>query len=188
MFADRQIIYHRPGKFLSLFKHQVQTGGTMKTRFWVVAVIMAALFAAACGGKSDADLKTAAEAALKADPSTSAVAVEVADGVATLSGIVADEATKTKAGDTAKVEGIKSVTNNVEVAQAPPAASADDPTMKTKVEEALKAKNCGSIDVEVKEGVVTLRGSIEQAKLAQCIMVVQETKPKKVDNQMKVEK
>jgi hyperosmotically inducible protein len=160
----------------------------MKTRFWVVAVVMAALFAAACGGKSDADLKSAAETALKADPSTSAVTVEVADGVATLSGTVADEAAKTKAGETAMVEGVKSVTNNVTVAQPPPAASADDPTMKIKVEEALKAKNCGNIDIEVKEGVVTLRGSIEQAKLAQCIMAAQETKPKKVDNQLKVEK
>jgi osmotically-inducible protein OsmY len=52
----------------------------------------------------------------------------------------------------------------------------------------LKAKNCGSIDVEVKEGVVTLRGTIEQDKLAPCIMAAQETKPKKVDNQMKVGK
>lgn len=160
----------------------------MKSRVSIVLVTVAVLFAAACGGKSDADLKSAAETALKGDPATSSVTVEVTEGVATISGEVADDAAKAKAETAAKVEGVKSVTNNVTVAPPPPMASAEDPEMKTKVVDALKAKGCGDIDVEVKDGTATLRGNIKQAKLAECMMAVQETKPKNVVNQLKVEK
>lgn len=161
----------------------------MKTRIWVVVVALAALLAAACGGPSDADLKAKAETALKGDAATSRVMVDVKDGVATVSGEVADDAAKAKAAELAKVEGVKSVTNDVTVAAPPPPmASADDATMKTKVEEALKAKACGDISVEVKEGTVTLRGSIAQAKLGECVMAAQETKPRNVVNQLQVQK
>lgn len=160
----------------------------MKTRILLVSVGLAALLFAACGGPTDAELKTKAEEALKGDPTTSSVNVEVKDGAATVSGEVKDDAAKAKAAELAKVEGVTSVTNDVVVAAAPPPmASADDATLKTKAEEALKAKNCGDITVAVSEGRVTLRGTISREKLPECIMAVQETKPKSVDNQLQVQ-
>lgn len=160
----------------------------MKTRIWILGVALVAFFAAACGGPTDAELKTKAEEALKGDPATSSVAVEVKDGAATISGEVKDDAAKAKAAELAKVEGVSSVTNDVVVAAAPPPiASADDPTLKTKAEEALKAKNCGDISVEVSEGKVTLRGTVTREKLPECMMAVQETKPKSVENQLQVQ-
>ena len=70
----------------------------------------------------------------------------------------------------------------------PPQASADDATLKTRVDEALKAKACGDIEVEVKDGTVTLRGSVAQAKLGECMMAAQESGPKNLVNQLQVEK
>lgn len=158
----------------------------MKTRIWVLMVSLTVLLAA-CGGASDADLKAKAETALKGDPATSSVAVDVKGGVATVTGEVADDAARAKASELAKVEGVNSVVNEVTVAAPPaPTPSADDATLKTKVEDALKAKNCGEgVSVDVAEGVVTLRGTVAEAKYSECIMAANETKPKRVENQMK---
>jgi osmotically-inducible protein OsmY len=157
----------------------------MKIKFLTVLSLAVVLLLGACGGKSDADLKTASETALKGEATTSGVTVDVKDGVATISGEVADEAAKTKAAELAKVDGVKSVTNNVtvKVAPPPPAASAEDGPLKTKVEEALKKKKgCETASVEVKDGVATLRGEV--AKMAECVMAANEAKPKKVENQL----
>jgi osmotically-inducible protein OsmY len=158
----------------------------MKIKFLLIASIFSMVLLAACGGKSDADLGKASGDALKADTTTSSVTVEVKDGVATIKGEVADDAAKAKAEQLAKVEGIKSVKNEVTVAAPPPAASKPDPELKTAVEEGLKKKNITGISVEVKDGVVTLRGSIGKDKLPEVIMVANEAKPKSVDNQLQV--
>ena len=93
----------------------------MKIKFLTVVSLTVALFLGACGGKSDADLQTAADKAVKGDTTTSTVTVAVKDGVATITGEVADDAAKAKAEQLAKVEGVKSVTNEVTV---PPPATA----------------------------------------------------------------
>jgi len=160
----------------------------MKKKIRALLLTAAALFAVACGGPSDEDLRTQAQAALKEDAATSKVAVDVKDGVATISGEVADDAAKAKAAELAKVEGVKDVTNDITVAAPPPPiASADDSTMQTRVEEALKAKSCTGVTVEVQEGVVTLSGRVTQVKFAECMMAAEESKPEKVNNQLTVE-
>ncbi len=158
----------------------------MKIKFLTVLSLAVVLLLGACGGKSDAELKTAAEAALKGESTTSGVTVEVKDGVATISGEVADDAAKAKAEELAKVEGVKSVTNNVTVKAAPPppTASAEDGPLKEKVEESLKKKGCANVKVEVKDGVATLTGEVEKAKLGECMMAANEAKPKKVENKL----
>lgn len=160
----------------------------MKIKFLTVLSLAVVLLLGACGGASDADLQTAADKAVKANESTKSVSVTVKDGVATVTGEVADEAAKTKAAELAKVDGVKSVTNSVTVKAAPPppAASAADPELKTKVEEALKKKKgCETASVEVKDGVATLRGEVAKGKLGECVMAANEAKPKKVENQLK---
>lgn len=158
----------------------------MKIKFLTVLSLALVLALGACGGKSDAELQTEAGNALKADPATSNVIVVVKDGEATLSGEVADDAAKAKAESLAKVEGITSVRNDVTVKAAPPppTASADDATLKSKIEEGWKAKGCDGATVEVKDGVATLRGTVANDKYAECIMVVNDVKPKEVQNQL----
>ena len=99
----------------------------MKIKFLTILSIAIAMFAVACG-KSDADLQKAVQDKLTADKVTG-VTVVVKDGVATLSGEVADITVKSKAEASAKtVEGIKSVTNDVKTKPLPVATpAATDP-------------------------------------------------------------
>lgn len=158
----------------------------MKIKFLTVLSLAVVLFLGACGGKTDAELQTAASDALKGDPMTSAVTAVVSEGVATISGEVADEAAKAKAETLAKVEGITSVTNSVTVKPmvAPPMAEGNDPMVKNKVESALKAKGCDGATVEVQDGVATLRGTVATAKYEECFMAASEAGAKKVQNQL----
>ncbi len=158
----------------------------MKIKFLTVLSLTIVLLLGACGGKSDAELQTAAETALKGDPTTAGVSVAVKDGEATLTGVVASDDAKTKAETLAKVDGMKSVKNDVTVPPPPPPpmASGDDSAVKTKVEDALKAKGCDGATVEVKEGVATLRGTVASAKFGECVRVAQEAGAKKVENQL----
>jgi osmotically-inducible protein OsmY len=158
----------------------------MKIKFLTVLSLAVVLLLGACGGKSDAELKTASEAALKGETTTSGVTVEVKDGVATISGEVESEEAKAKAAEVAKVEGVKSVTNEVTVKAPPPppTASAEDGPLKTKVEESLKNKGCANVTVEVKDGVATISGEVAKGKLGECVMAANEAKPKKVENKL----
>ena len=149
----------------------------------MILSLAAALTLTGCWGKSDADLQKAAADAVKAKAPTVTVAVK--DGVATLTGEVKSDADKAAAEAAAKVEGVKSVTNNITVK--PPVAdmaSADDTTLKTKIMDALKKKNFTGVTVEVKGGVATLRGTYPKGKLADVMQAVNETKPGKVENQL----
>ena len=83
----------------------------MKAKVLTVFVFAGALFFNACGA-SDAELKKAAIDKLSADKITG-VTVDVKDGLATLTGEVADETVKSEAEKSVKsVTGIKAVTND----------------------------------------------------------------------------
>ena len=90
----------------------------MKVKVFTVLTLAFALFMRACG-KSDADLQKAATDKLTADK-VIGVTVAVKDGVATLTGEVADATVKSKAEASVKtVEGIKSVTNSTTIKPLP---------------------------------------------------------------------
>ena len=57
-----------------------------------------------------------------------------------------------------------------------------DATLRSSVNDLVKVYN--GVEADVKDGVVTLRGSIKQDDLQALIMKVQELKPKKVENQL----
>lgn len=158
----------------------------MKIKVLTALSLAVVLFLGACGGASDADLQTAANTALDGDTTTADVVVAVNEGVATITGEVADEAAKAKAETLAKVEGIKSVVNNVTVKEVQPEPMADgsDTTVKEKMETALKEKGCDGATVEVKDGVATLRGTVATAKFGECVMAANEAGAKKVENQL----
>ena len=156
----------------------------MKIKFLTVLSIAIVLFIGACGGKSDADLTKAVQDKLTADKITG-VSVAVKDGVATLTGEVADITVKNKAAASAKaVEGIKSVTDSTNVKVAPtPAPPPADPMLKGKVEENLKKAGC-TITIEVKDGTVTASGTVPDAKYVECVQIIQQSGLGKMDNKI----
>ena len=149
----------------------------------VVASLISLCIALAACGPSDADIKADAE---KAIAGVQGATVDVASGVATISGQVANEAAKTTAETAVKgVKGVKSVIDNATVAPPPVVISADD-SLKTNVAAALKAYP--ALTADVKDGVVTLTGDVKKAELPKVMQAVSALHPKKIDNKATVKK
>lgn len=157
----------------------------MRIKFLTVLSIAIALFIGACG-KSDADLTKAVNDRLAADKVTG-VTASVKDGVATLTGEVADITVKTKAEASAKaVEGIKSVTNSLTTRPLPVATpAAADPALTGKITEDLKKAGCDGASVSVVGGKVTVTGTVPSAKYTTCIQTIQQSGITGIDNQLK---
>ena len=155
----------------------------MKIKFLTIATLISVILMAGCWGKSDADLGKAAADKLKAETTTSGVTVEVKDGVATIKGEVADEAAKAKAAEIAKVEGVKSVTNEVTVKPPAPPAKADT-VDKAKIEEALKKGGYNDVTVDTTTTPATLRGTVPKGKLAQAVQAAQQAAGKPLKNEI----
>ena len=156
----------------------------MKIKFLTVICLAVVAFITACG-KSDADVQKAVAAKLAAD-NVSGVTVAVKDGVATLTGEVADITVKNKAEASAKgVEGVKSVVNNTSPKPVPtPVPAPADPMLKGKVEENLKKAGCTGATVAIANGVVTLSGTVPEAKFVECVKIVNESGAGKLNNQL----
>ena len=157
----------------------------MRTRILSLLCIAAVVFLAACG-KSDADLTKAVNDKLAAD-GVKGVTATVNNGVATLTGEVADITVKAKANASAKsVEGVKSVTDNTTVRPLPVATpAAADPALTGKINEDLKKAGCTGATVTVVGGKVTVTGTVPAAKYAECIQVIQQSGITGIDNQLK---
>lgn len=130
----------------------------------------------------DADVKTAVETALRANPETAGLMVDVKDGVATVSGEAKDEAAKAKATELATaVKGVKSVENNVAIA-APPAPpveiTADDP-LTSAVKDATK--DYPTVTATVNDGVISVSGELKSDSWKKLKIALDGLKPKKVD-------
>jgi osmotically-inducible protein OsmY len=142
-----------------------------------------ALLLSACG-KKDADIQKAAQDKLAAD-NISGATVTVKDGVATLTGEVADITVKNRAESAVKVDGVKSVTNNLTLRPLPtPPPVAADPMLKGTVEEALRKAGCTGATVAVANGTVTISGTVPNAKYAECVQVVNQSGAGKINNQL----
>lgn len=155
-----------------------------------VVIGLACLFLATCAlacskGPDDAAVTTGVKAKIAADSPALALAVSVTttDGVVTLTGAVDSDAIKSKVEQDAKtVKGVKSVVNNLTVK--PPITFSEDATLKITIMANLAKRNITGVTVEVVNGEVTLKGTIERAKLQDAMMAANDAKPKKVNNQM----
>lgn len=147
-------------------------------------MLAAALFLSACG-KSDADVTKAATDKLAAEKVTG-VTVTVKDGVATLTGEVADATVKSKAEAAVKgVEGVKSVTNSVTLKPLPtPPPVADDKMLEGTINEGLKKAGIEGVKIEVKDGEVTFSGKVDKDKVMKVQEVIADAKPKKMVNNL----
>ena len=159
----------------------------MKVKLFTILMLAAALFLSACG-KSDADLQKAANDKLVAEK-VAGVTVAVKDGVATLTGEVADITVKNKAEAAIKgVEGIKSVTNNTTLKPlpTPPPVTSEDDMLRGKVMENIKKLNIDTVKADVKDGEIILLGEVSKADLAKVMQAANEAKGKKVTNKLTV--
>ena len=156
----------------------------MKIKFLTVIALAIALIAGACG-KKDADVQKAVQDKLAAD-NVSGVTATVKDGVATLTGEVADITVKNRAETAAKtVDGVKSVTNNITLKPLPVATpAAADPALTGKINENLKKAGCTGATAEVVNGKVTIKGTVPEAKYVECIKVVNQSGVTGIDNQL----
>ncbi|MEP7372978.1 MAG: BON domain-containing protein [Chitinophagaceae bacterium] len=132
----------------------------------------------------DADIKTAVEAAIAANPDLTGLMVDVKDGIATLTGEVKDAAAQAAAQTAvAAVKGVKSVQNNVSVAPPPPPPvpveiTADDP-LASAVKDATK--DFPTVTATVKDGVISVSGELKSDAWKKLKMALDGLKPKKVD-------
>lgn len=147
----------------------------------LVRAVAISLALAACGPK-DADIKASIDAAIAG---TQGVAVDVAQGVATISGEFADEATKAATEAKVKaVKGVKSVVDNATVT--PPVVISPDEALKTTVAAALKEYS--KLVADVKDGVVTLTGEVKRSDLPKVMQALSALNPKKIENKATVTK
>ena len=155
----------------------------MKVKVFLVLGLIIAMLAGC--GKKDSDLQKAVSDKLAAD-GVSGVTVAVNDGVATLTGQVADITVKNKAAASAKaVDGIKSVTDNTTLKPLPtPVPAPADPMLQGKVDENLKKAGCTGAIAKVENGTVTLTGTVPDAKFAECVKIVNESGAGKLNNQL----
>jgi hyperosmotically inducible periplasmic protein len=149
--------------------------------FGAVAIFSSSL--PGCKSKpKDADIKTAVEAAITANPDLKGLMVDVKEGVATITGEVKDAAAQSAVQTLiAAVKGVKSVQNNVSVAPPPPPPveiTADDP-LTAAVRDATK--DFPSVTATVKDGVISVTGELKSDAWKKLKMALDGLKPKKVD-------
>ncbi|UJF28688.1 BON domain-containing protein [Kaistella sp. 97-N-M2] len=153
----------------------------MKKTIAMAALALAVSFGSiACKKKvSDAELQTQATTVVTANPNAS---VEVKDGTAHLSGTFADQASKDNMITSLKaIPGVKDVMDMSTIA-APvvvDTASAVDPMVQQKVQDAVK--DFPSVKVEVVNGELTLTGNVSPEQARQIKMSVDAVKAGKVN-------
>lgn len=165
----------------------------MKKWMAFMAMVLMMNFALqSCKSKpKDADLQQAAtEAVAKVPDAGPTPMISVQNGVATLTGEVKDEAAKTAfASAVAGVKGIKEVNNQLSVAPpsmpepAPVTVTPDDPLIKG-VTDLLK--DYPTVKAEVKDGVITLTGTLKKSDQQKVWIGLNALKPKKIENKLTI--
>jgi osmotically-inducible protein OsmY len=160
----------------------------MKTfRFMTAITLILALgmSVASCKKVNDADVQKAAQEALATDPALDGVVVTVQEQVATLTGIVEDDAAKTAAESAvAAVENVKSVVNRIDVVPSAPDYSELDATINAALADALK--DYKTVTATVQDGVITLTGEIKERDLPKLMEKLNALNPVEIVNNLSV--
>ena len=128
---------------------------------------------------SDADLRAKVESSISSNPG---VTVDVKEGVVTLSGTVATEDERMAIENSAKSadsKGVKSVVNNIVVNAPQIEINSNDVDLKAKVVDATK--DFPTISTTVNAGVITVTGTLEQARVQVLKQSLDALSPKRVD-------
>lgn len=154
----------------------------MKLSKVMLGLILAATVSFVSCKPKDSDIKAAVDKVLTANPDFAKATVDVVDGVATISGEVKDDATKTAIEAAVKaVKGVKSFVNNTTLPPPPPAPvviTQDDPLTQG-VKDAIK--DIPGITATVDSGVVKVAGTISKDKWTMLRKALDALNPKKVD-------
>ncbi|ULQ56174.1 BON domain-containing protein [Flavihumibacter rivuli] len=153
---------------------------------WALWLIMAIMVGFLGCKPKDSDIEKSIATAIASYPG---VSVTVKDGVATLTGEAADEATRAAIEAAAKaVKGVKSVSNSLTLPPPPPPPAPvvinPDEALQKSVGDLLTGSTYSKVKADIKEGVVTLTGEIKKADLPGLIQKLNEMKPKKVENKL----
>jgi hyperosmotically inducible periplasmic protein len=155
---------------------------THRTRTLASTITLALAMAVAGCAPKDADIKAGVD---KAITGVQGVTVDVAKGVATISGQFADSAAKASTEALVKtVKGVKSVVNNATVV--PPVVISPDDMLKSSVAAALQGFS--TLTADVKDGVVTLSGEVKKSDLPKVMQALSALNPKKIENKATVKK
>lgn len=130
---------------------------------------------------SDADLKAKVETVVMG---YQGITSTVKDGVVTLEGFVTSEAEKTQIETDVKAadKSIKSVTNNIIVQMTAPAEISVNTVDESLAKGIVDAtKDFPTVKATVKDGIITVTGTIEKAKLITLKQALDNLHPKKVD-------
>jgi hyperosmotically inducible periplasmic protein len=145
----------------------------MNKMFQPMMAVLFLLFVAgtsSCNKKvKDADLQTAIETALKANPDLANAMVTVKDGIATVTGELPNDAAQTALNTLlGGMKDLKSFANNCTVAPPPPVVPPVSDQLAQAVTDALK--DFPTVKSELKEGVLTLTGEIQRSSLQKLMM------------------
>lgn len=146
--------------------------------FAILSVLCLAL--TACG-RSDPQIYAEAVKVIEGQ-STS---IEVKGGVVIISGQFANDSTRDAVETALKaVKGVKSVVDNARIA--PPVVISADELLKAGAAAALK--EFPTLQVDVKDGVVTLTGEVQKSALPAIMQALSALQPKKIDNKATVKR
>lgn len=138
-----------------------------------------------CSNVKDSDLETQATEVIATNPDASDVDITVVDKVATLSGTVQDDVTKSYVESSVQgVKGIKSVVNNLVVVPPAPDYTEMDAMLNSALPDALK--DHPTVTAEVKDGVIILNGEAKEKDLPMIMEKVNALNPLSVENKIVV--
>ena len=130
----------------------------------ITLIFLLGVFAISCNNVSDADIQTDAQEVIAYNPELTGVQVSVQNRVATLTGVVQDDAIKTYAeNQIAEVNHVTTVINQLQVVPPAPDYTALDNSLNLGIQDALKDHN--TVTATVQNGVVTLEGEINERDL-----------------------
>ena len=151
----------------------------------ITLILALGMSVASCKKVNDAEVQKAAQEVLMADPALAGVAVTVQEQVATLTGIVEDDAAKAAAESAvAAVVNVKSVVNNIEVVPPAPDYSELDAAINAALADAMK--DHATVTATVENGVITLTGEIRERDLPTLMQKLNALNPVQIVNNLTV--
>lgn len=148
--------------------------------YFIMALIGFGLYSCA---PSDEKVQREAQSALTAVQPELKVLVK--NGIATVVGTVVSEEAKAEAEEVVKnVPSVKSVVSEIVVEQ--PVVVNPDEELQKIIAASLDVAGFKDIVVAVKDSAVTLTGEVKRADKQKVLQIVNNIKPKKVDDQLKV--
>lgn len=151
----------------------------------ITLILAIGMSVASCKKVNDAEVQKAAQEVLMADPALAGVAVTVQEQVATLTGIVEDDAAKAAAESAvAAVVNVKSVVNNIEVVPPAPDYSELDAAINAALADAMK--DHATVTATVENGVINLTGEIRERDLPTLMQKLNALNPVQIVNNLTV--